>query len=141
MRYVLMAAFVLGLVPVATAAAPVAPEDLYKVTFLSSAVISPDGTKVLVEAARMNGPKNSYDRRIELVDVSTGSLQHNVTKQAGDGQYAWMPDGKSFVFVRTAAKQKPQLYRYTLAGGAIVQLTHVKQGVSSPVVSHAGDRI
>ena len=38
-------------------------------------------------------------------------------------------------------KQKPQLYRYTLATVTIVQLTHIKDGVSSPVPSHAGDRI
>lgn len=132
----------LGLSPiVAAAATPVAPEDLFKVTFLSNAVISPDGQHVLVEASRMNGPKNSYDRTIDLVDASSGSVNHNVTKKIGDGDYAWMPDGRSFVFVRTVEKQKPQLYRYTLATGGIVQLTHIKQGVSSPVVSHAGDRI
>ena len=68
-------------------------------------------------------------------------MTHNVTEHVGDGDYAWMPDGRSFVFVRKARKQKPQLYRYTLGTGAIVQLTHIKQGVSSPVVSHAGDRI
>ena len=89
----------------------------------------------------MNGPKNTYDRSIELVDVTSGKLTHNVTKHLGDGDYAWMPDGRSFVFVRTVEKQKPQLYRYTLATGAIVQLTHIKEGVSAPVVSHAGDRI
>jgi dipeptidyl aminopeptidase/acylaminoacyl peptidase len=96
---------------------------------------------VLVEASRMDGPKNTYDRTIELVDVSNGNLTHDVTKHVGDGDYAWMPDGRSFVFVRTVEKQKPQLYRYTLATAKIVQLTHIKQGVSGPVVSHAGDRI
>ena len=57
----------------AAAAAPVQPEDLFKITFLSNAVISPDGKHVLVEASRMNGPKNGYDRTIELVDVSSGN--------------------------------------------------------------------
>ncbi|MBV8530817.1 MAG: S9 family peptidase [Candidatus Eremiobacteraeota bacterium] len=141
MRLSIFAVFAFALAPIAVAAAPVQPEDLFKLTFLSSASISPDGAHVLVEASRMDGPKNSYDRTIELVDVATGALTHNVTKHLGDGDYAWMPDGKSFVFVRTVEKQKPQLYRYTLAGGAVVQLTHLKQGVSGPVVSHAGDRI
>jgi dipeptidyl aminopeptidase/acylaminoacyl peptidase len=131
----------LGLVPVAIAAASVAPEDLFKMTFLSSALISPDGAHVLVESSRMNGPKDTYDRTIDLVDVATGTLMHNVTKHVGDGDYDWLRDGKSFVFVRTLDKQKPQLYRYTLAGGAVVQLTHIKSGVSAPVVSHGGDRI
>jgi dipeptidyl aminopeptidase/acylaminoacyl peptidase len=141
MRATILAALALGVSTTAAAAAPVQPEDLFKITFLSSAVISPDGGHVLVEASKMNGPKNTYDRSIELVDVATGKLTHNVTKHLGDGDYAWMNDGRSFVFVRTAEKQKPQLYRYTLATSAIAQLTHVKAGVSSPVVSHAGDRI
>jgi dipeptidyl aminopeptidase/acylaminoacyl peptidase len=141
MRYFACLALALGLYPVAISAAPVAPEDLFKLTFLSGASISPDGAHVLVEASRMNGPKNTYDRTIELVDVATGRLTHNVTKRVGDGDYAWMPDGRSFVFVRTLPKRKPQLYRYTLATGAVVQLTHIERGVSSPVPSHAGDRI
>ncbi len=136
-----LAALVLGLFPIAVSAAPVQPEDLFKMTFLSNASISPDGTHVLVEATRMNGPKNTYDRTIELVDVATGNLVHSVTKHLGDGDYAWMPDGQSFVFVRTVEKEKPQLYRYRLANGSITQLTHIKDGASGPVVSHAGDRI
>lgn len=135
------AALIGAFAPVAASAAPVAPEDLFKLTYLSSATLSPDGADVLVVASRMNGPKDTYDRTIELVDVSSGRLIHNVTKHAGDGDYAWLPDGRSFVFVRPVPKQKPQLFRYTLATGTIVQLTHLKQGVSNPVPSHAGDRI
>ncbi len=141
MRLVGLAALILAVYPVAISAAPVAPEDLFKLTLLSNASISPDGTHALVEASRMNGPKNSYDRTIELVDVSTRSLSHNVTKHVGDGDFAWMPDSRSFVFIRTVEKQKPQLYRYTLASGTVVQLTHITPGVAGPVVSHAGDRI
>jgi dipeptidyl aminopeptidase/acylaminoacyl peptidase len=141
MRRAFLAGFILGLSPIAAPAAPVVPEDLFKITFLSNALISPDGGHVLVEASRMNGPKDSYDRTIELVDISTGKLIHNVTKRAGDGDYNWMPDGLSFVFVRSLPKHKPQLYRYTLAGSTVVQLTNIKNGVSGPVASHAGDRI
>jgi dipeptidyl aminopeptidase/acylaminoacyl peptidase len=141
MRITLVAAFIVAVCPVAARAASVAPEDLFKLTFLSSAAIAPNGRLVLVEASRMNGPKDTYDRSIELVDVTTGHLTHDVTKHVGDGDFAWMPDGRSFVFVRTANKQKPQLYRYTLNGGTIAQLTHVPDGVAGPVVDHAGDRI
>ncbi|MBV9720043.1 MAG: S9 family peptidase [Candidatus Eremiobacteraeota bacterium] len=141
MRFLPFIAFLAAFSPAAALAGPVAPEDLFKLTFLNTASISPEGSHVLVEASRMDGPKNAYDRTIELVDVSSAKLTHNVTGHVGDGDFAWMPDGRSFVFVRTVEKQKPQLYRYTLATGRIVQLTHIKQGVSSPVVSHAGDRI
>ncbi|MBV9332443.1 MAG: S9 family peptidase [Candidatus Eremiobacteraeota bacterium] len=141
MRFLICAALIGAFSPLAVSAAPVAPEDLFKLTYLSNASPSPDGTQVLVQASRMNGPKDTYDRTIELVEVATGRLTHDVTKHKGDGDYAWMPDGRSFVFVRSVPKQKPQLFRYTLAGGAIAQLTHLKDGVSSPVPSHAGDRI
>lgn len=140
-RIAIVAGCALALTPIAAPAAAVAPEDLFKMTFLSSALISPDGAHVIVQASQMNGPKDTYDRTIDLVDVATGKLTHNVTKHLGDGDYDWMPDGKSFVFVRTVEKQKPQLYRYTLATGAVIQLTHIKDGVSGPAVSHAGDRI
>jgi dipeptidyl aminopeptidase/acylaminoacyl peptidase len=141
MRLFASITFACALFPFAASAAPVAPEDLFKLTFLSNAAISPDGRLVLVEASRMNGPKDTYDRSIELVDVTTGKLTHNVTKRLGDGDYAWMPDSRAFVFVRTVEKQKPQLYRYSVADGAITRLTHIADGVSSPVVEHAGDRI
>jgi len=141
MRTAVLTTIILGLFPIAATAAPVAPEDLFKMTFLSNALISPDGTHVLVESSRMNGPKDTYDRTIDLVDVATGTLTQNLTKHLGDGDYDWMRDGKSFVFVRTLDKQKPQLYRYTLAGGGVVQLTHIKNGISNPVVSHGGGSI
>ena len=141
MRFLMCSLLIGAFCPLAASAAPIAPEDLFKLSYLSNASLSPDGAHVLVEAARMNGPKDTYDRTIELVDVASGRLVHNVTKHAGDRDYAWMPDSRSFVFVRNAPKQKPQLFRFTLATATVVQLTHIKQGVSNPVPSHAGDRI
>ena len=108
---------------------------------LSNALVAPDGAHVLVTASKMNGPKNSYDRSIALVDVATGTFSANVTGKTGDGDYDWMPDGASFVFVRALDKKKPQLYRYTLATRTIVQLTNIADGVSSPAVSHDGRHI
>ncbi len=125
----------------ALAARPVAPEDLFKLTLLDNVAISPDGAHAIVGSSTLDGSKNTYDRTIDLIDVATGALVPNVTGKKGDGDYAWMPDGKSFVFVRALPKHKPQLYRYTLATRKAVALTHIKQGVSGPVVSHDGKHI
>ena len=89
----------------------------------------------------MNGPKNTYDRTIELDDVASGALGPTSPERSGDGDYAWMPDSREFRFRSRAPKQKPQLYRYTLATRKVVALTNIKQGVSGPVVSHRGERI
>ena len=134
-------AVAVGSMPAARAASPVVPEDLFKLTYLSNALISPDGAHVLVTVAKMNGPKDAYDRSLGMVDVASGKLTPNVTGTLGDGDYDWMPDSASFVFVRGSEKSKPQLFRYTLATGKAVQLTHVADGVSSPSVSHDGKHI
>jgi dipeptidyl aminopeptidase/acylaminoacyl peptidase len=122
-------------------AAPVVPEDLFRLTFLDSSALSPDGAYVLVASSRANGPKNTYDRTIDLVNVATGKVLANVTGRKADGDFAWMPNGAAFVFVRTMPKQKPQLYKYTLASKQIVRLTNIAKGVSGPTVSHDGSRI
>ncbi len=135
MRYVMIAmAIVLAFYPVAASATPVAPEDLYKLTLLSNAAISPDGAHVLVEASRINGPKDTYDRTIALVDVASGAVTENVTKHIGDGDYAWMPDSRSFVFVRRSKSRNRSSTVSRWPTGAVVALTHIKDGVSSPVV-------
>jgi dipeptidyl aminopeptidase/acylaminoacyl peptidase len=122
-------------------AAPVVPEDLFKLTFVDSASLSPSGAYVLVETSRANGPKNTYDRTIDLVNVSTGALTANVTGRKGDGDFAWMPDSATFVFVRTMPKQKPQLYSFTVATKQIKKLTNIAKGVSGPNPSYDGKRI
>src|SRR5689334_9832746 len=101
LRFMKLLAFVFAAALVAATvapvkAAPVAPEDLFKLTFLANAQISPDGTKVLVETSKMNGPKDKYDRGIALVDVASGSMKEQVTGKAGDGGYAWLTDSKAF---------------------------------------------
>ncbi len=90
------------LYPLAASAAPVAPEDLFKLTLLSNAAISPDG-----RARAGRGLANERSERYATIARSSWStlrpdaLTHNVTKHLGDGDYAWMPDGRSFVFVRS----------------------------------------
>lgn len=125
----------------AVAARPVEPEDLFRLTLLDNLALAPDGAHAIVTAAKADGPKDTYDRTIDLIDVAHATTAANVTGRTADGDYAWMPDGKSFVFVRTLPKQKPQLFSYVLATRRVTQLTHVKEGVSSPVVSHDGRHI
>ncbi|MBV8491310.1 MAG: S9 family peptidase [Candidatus Eremiobacteraeota bacterium] len=128
-------------VALANGPAPVAPEDLFKIAALSDAAISPDGSRVLVTVTRADGPSNAYVHSIAMIDAHGGRLVEQVTGGTGDGDYAWMPDGRSFVFVRTLEKQRPQLYRFTIDSGQTVKLTDIEYGVSSPAVSHDGRHI
>jgi dipeptidyl aminopeptidase/acylaminoacyl peptidase len=121
-------------------AATVAAEDLFKLNYLGQAAIAPDGTHAVVVQKRMNGPKNSYDSTVLLVDVRTGKVT-DATRGRHDGDLVWAPDSKSFYFGRPDKKKTGQIFRFTLANGAITQISHAKDDASSPTPSHDGKRI
>ena len=141
-RIVLALAFVASAVFAAqpASARPVQAEDLFKFALLSSAQISPNGNWVVVGAQRLNPQKNTYESTLLLVDVATGATRV-VGKGPHDGAAAWAPDSSWFAFVRPGKNKKPQIFRYDLGGGKIVQLTHAKDGAGGPVFSHDGKQL
>jgi dipeptidyl aminopeptidase/acylaminoacyl peptidase len=118
----------------------VAAEDLFKLNLLGQAAIAPDGAHAVVVQKHMDGPKNTYYSTILLVDTNTGKTT-DATGGKHDGDFAWAPDSKSFYFVRADKKKTSQFFRYTVATGAITQVSHSKVDVSSPTPSNDGKRI
>ncbi|HET6894343.1 MAG TPA: S9 family peptidase [Candidatus Baltobacteraceae bacterium] len=121
---------------------PVAAEDLYKLVFVAGPQISPDGLRVVFEARRMNGPKDRYDTDLYLVRTNGTGLTR-ITHTGHDGGPVWSPDSRTIAFTRGPQKkgERPQIYTYTVSSGAVKQLTHLKNGATSPVFSHDGKRI
>lgn len=128
------------LLPIAAASRPVIPEDLFKIVTIDQAVISPDGNHVAVVRKNMNGPKNTYETTVLLIDVANDRVA-DVTRGTQDGDLAWAPDSNALYFVRPDRKKHPQIFRYALSSAKITQVTHVADGVSGPVPSHDGKRI
>ncbi len=126
--------------PASASANPVAAEDLFHLNLLQQAAISPDGAYVAAVRQKMNGPKNTYDSTVLLVDVARATTI-DATKGTTDGDIAWSPDSKHLYFVRTQPKKKPQIFRYDVATAKITQISNVKNGASGPVPSHDGNRI
>ncbi|MFN2450298.1 MAG: prolyl oligopeptidase family serine peptidase [Candidatus Baltobacteraceae bacterium] len=126
----------------AQAARPVAPEDLYKLNFISNPQIAPDGSRVAFVVARANGPKDRYDTNLYIVDRSGGALKR-IANTGRDSSPAWSPDSRTIAFVRGPAKKgaHAQIFAYNVATGAVRQLSHVKSGASGPVWSHDGKHI
>lgn len=135
----ILAAALIAFAPSPAPARPMAAEDLFQFNVLDQAQISPDGSHIIVVQQHMNGPKDRYDSTILLIDVGRGTTV-NATKGTRDGDAAWTPNSRSFYFVRPA-KKTPQIFRYDLATGNIVQITHVKNGVSGPTPSNDGKRL
>lgn len=129
----------LCLIPGTADARPVAAEDVFKFASLGQAQISPDGRHVILVSKTVNGPKNTYETTVLLVDVASDRVI-DATKGKHDGDMAWAPDSSGFYFVR-AVKKASQIFEYALATGKIVQISHVKDGVSGPTPSHSGKLI
>ena len=124
------------------AARPVAPEDLYKIAFVSDPQMAPDGSHVVFVVSRANGPKDRYDTNLYLVSTSGGSPRQ-LTNTGRDSNPVWSPDSRTIAFVRAPSKKSEhaQIFAFDVASAAVRQLTHLKDGAGSPVYSHDGRRI
>jgi dipeptidyl aminopeptidase/acylaminoacyl peptidase len=130
----------LALAPAAaTAANRVEPEDLFKISFVSNALISHDGKQVAFVVKRLDGKDNAYHTNIWLADVATGHTMQ-LTRGNDDDSPAWSPDDRWLAFV-SGRKEKAQIFRIAVSGGEAEQLTTQSSGVSSPVWSNDGSRI
>ncbi len=127
-------------VPATAAASPVGAEDLFHLNLLQQAAISPDGAYVAAIRQKMDGPKDTYDSTILLVDVARATTI-DATKGKTDGDFAWSPDSKYLYFVRSQPKKKPQIFRYDVATAKITQISNVKNGASGPLPSRDGKHI
>ena len=119
-------------------AAPVVPEDLFHLTLIEGCAVARwrlrvDGNVALQRAEESLRSNDRPGRRLH------GRTMANITGKAGDGDYDWMPDGASFVFVRHGQAEAAALSLHA-GDRKVVQLTHIAKGVSSPIVSHDGKR-
>ncbi|MBV9973204.1 MAG: S9 family peptidase [Candidatus Eremiobacteraeota bacterium] len=121
-------------------AAPLAAEDLFKMSFVSDPEISPDGKQVVFVVSRMNGPENRYDTNLWIVATAGGSARE-LTTGGRDSSPAWSPDSERLAFVRSAKKARPQIYVYDFRTKRIRRLTNLKGGAQGPLFSNHGGLI
>ena len=121
---------------------PVAPEDLYKIAFVSDPQIAPDGSRVAFVVERANGPKDRYDTDIYVMSTA-GGTPRRIATAGRDSNPVWSPDSRTIAFVRGPSKkgERAQIFTYSIASRAVRQLTRLKTGAAGPVYSHDGKRI
>jgi dipeptidyl aminopeptidase/acylaminoacyl peptidase len=125
--------------PVVAAARPVAAEDLFKLSLVSSSQISHDGKQIVFVVTKLDGPKNTYLNNLWLADVGSGRVWQ-LTRGESDGDPAWSPDDRWIAFDSGRA-DKEQIYKIALDGGEAERLTNVSGGAFGPQWSHSGMRI
>lgn len=116
---------------------PIDIEDIYQLTLVGDAQISPDGTRVAYVVRRLDREQNDYVSSIYLWD---GHESRQFTAGGKDSAPRWSPDGATLAFLSKRG-EKAQIYLMSTAGGEARALTESPNGAGTPIWSPDGTRI
>jgi dipeptidyl aminopeptidase/acylaminoacyl peptidase len=120
-------------------------EDLFRLKFLQSAELSPDGKRVVYAVSHISKDKDDDKEKekttLYLLTIATGDVRQLTSGRTSDGDPHWSPDGTQIAFV-SARPDKAQIYVIPVDGGEARQVTEFKQGVGGGIAwSPDGTRI
>jgi dipeptidyl aminopeptidase/acylaminoacyl peptidase len=105
------------------------PDDLYRLTLVGDARISPDGSRVAYVVRRLDREANDYVGNIYLWESGES---RQLTAGGKDSAPRWSPDGEHLAFL-SGREEKAQIYLLPMAGGEPIRLTEQKLGAGAPI--------
>jgi dipeptidyl aminopeptidase/acylaminoacyl peptidase len=120
---------------------PMTPEDLFRLRFIDSVAVSPDGTRVVYEERTIDAEEDGYQSHLWLTPAAGGEpvkLTQGAHKNFGA---AWSPDGRSVAFLSDRRDKKVQIYRLPLDGGEAERLTDLDGELEGLAWSPDGTRL
>ena len=115
--------------------------DLFRLKFVESASLSPDGSYVAYTVLQVDAEKEKQTTALWIVALDSGEARQMTSNDTLNGNPQWSPDGKRIAFTSTRG-EKPQIYVMPVDGGEAQALTSLKQGVGGgPVWSPDGQFI
>jgi dipeptidyl aminopeptidase/acylaminoacyl peptidase len=136
----LLGVLALGLAPLAHAA-PFTPEDLVVLKRVSDPQLSPDGRYVAFVERETDLEANKGRTSLWLLDLRHGATPARLTDgKANDSSPRWANDSRTLYFLSERGGSS-QLWRITLANGAIHRISNYPLDVGSFKVSPRGDAL
>jgi len=111
-------------------------DDLRLEVSLSTPVLSPDGSQVIITTSVPNYEDNRSDRKMLLIDIATGEQRELTPHRRDASQHRWSPSGDRLAFTDAGEVEHSnkdakgsQVFILPMNGGEARQVTHAKEGV------------
>jgi len=115
-------------------------EDLYKVKYIGSPVLSNDGERVAFTVTTSNLKEGKSNTEIFVVNVDGSGLKQLTNNKAADFNPIWKTDDSGILFSSTRGEAE-QLYCIPIDGGEAKQITDFNLRISSPKLAPDGKSI
>jgi len=118
------------------------PEQVLKIKNVSSAQVSPDGTKVVytIREAMMTDDRSEYVNQIWISAIDGSNAKQLTTGDKNNSNPKWSPDNKLIAFT-SSRDGKNNVYTLPIDGGEAEKITETKGGVSEFEWSNDGKKI
>lgn len=122
-------------------------DDYFTQAFLTDAVLSPDGTKVVYLEQRWEPPRETRNSELWLVAVNGGTPERLTFEFGTESNPQWAPDGKSIYYTASRTRDdgkfapfngKSQIWRLDLTSRQLTPVTRLEKGVSDFQLSTDG---
>ena len=120
---------------------PLTAEDLWEMKRPGTAVVSPDGNKVVFEVDEYELDENEGDTNLWLLDLEEDRKRQLTRHEASDSNPAWSPDGDAIAFTSARDNDEAQVMVMPVDGGEAQAVTDLPVGASDPQWFPDGEQI
>ncbi len=115
---------------------PFTIETLYKVKYLSSPALSPEGNKICFLNTEYDLHKGKSNSDLYIINQDGSGLENLTGSKNNESNPFWSPDGKKIYYMKGS-----QVYSISIPGKKVEQVTDYSTDILRPVLSPDGNLI